>query len=533
MNINRDIVQMIADRNHVEVAKIEKILNTFYTEEELRGMNLVTQLRFIGRVKGVKAPTSKNMDQLVSGILAIQEGRLEPEYTSKGRKVKHVVSTLGETDTNWDVVYDDIIKKSKNDQEPVLASPKGEVVQKVKIESGSELIPDDTEDVDGNADNNSDADSLNTTIQTTGVLDILSDGFGFLRTFNYHQSKNDVFVSTQQIKRFNLRQGDKIYCTARCFSKTKAPSLIFIHSINDVPCDKVGRRPHFSDFVATYPKERIMLSLGAEKYDYSLRAIDIVSPIGKGQRGIIVAPPKTGKTTLIKKIAQSVVKTYGDKIKVFIVLIAERPEEVTDMQESVPGAEVVYSTFDQTPFHHTSVAEMVLNNSKHRVEQGQDVLILLDSITRLARAYNKTAEVTGRTLSGGLDIAALEAPKSFFGSARRVLDGGSLTILATALIETGSRMDDIIYEEFKGTGNMEIHLDRELADRRIFPSIDLRKSGTRREDLLLTQKELEGMWIIRRKLADTQNKDACTQLLDMLTCTANNDEFFDTLKLMK
>ncbi len=215
------------------------------------------------------------------------------------------------------------------------------------------------------------------------------------------------------------------------------------------------------------------------------------------------------------------------------MLIDERPEEVTDFKESVPNAEVVFSTFDQTPFHHTAVAEMLLSNCKHRVEQGQDVLILLDSITRLARAYNKTAEVSGRTLSGGLDIAALETPKAFFGSARRVVTGGSLTILATALVETGSRMDDIIYEEFKGTGNMEIHLDRELSDRRIFPAIDLRKSSTRREEMLLSQKELEGMWLIRRKLSRSDNLDACLQLMDMITCTATNDEFIDTLKLVK
>ena len=527
--ITNDILASLAERNHVTVEQIEKILTTTFLEDDLRRMNLVTQLRFIGRVKGVKSPSSKSMEELVQGILDIQEGKVAPVFSIKGRKIKSV-APLMDSEPPW--TYEIPNFRRAEGEKMYIEAPKDiDSIPRVRRDVGEErMMVDNPDDVDATGEEDS---QQVTDVEFSGVLDLLPDGYGFLRTFNYHQSKNDVFVSAQQIKRFNLRQGDKVTCTARYFSKTKAPSAIFIRTINDEPCEKMGRRPHFSDFVAAYPNERIMLSLGADKYDYSLRAIDIISPLGKGQRGLIVAPPKTGKTTLIKKIAQSVVKTYGDKIKVFILLIAERPEEVTDIQDSVPEAEVVYSTFDQTPFHHISVAEMVLNNSKHRVEQGQDVLILLDSITRLARAYNKTAEVTGRTLTGGLDIAALEPPKAFFGSARRVLNGGSLTILATALIDTGSRMDDIIYEEFKGTGNMEIHLDRELADRRIFPSIDLRKSGTRREDLLLTQKELEGMWTMRQKLADAQNKDACKQFIDMLSCTSTNDEFFDTLKILK
>jgi len=523
-NINDDIINKIAERNNIDVTIVKNILSTTYTEEELRGMNLLTQLRVLGRIKGVKSPTNKSADDIINSILSIQNGSLCPDYTFKGRRVKNTVPLI-------------LGQLYQNDQD----QPTEEGFTVTCVRSGLRYggtnhydeIPtmdmaDDTVDPDEDSD---DKAQPNGDFKISGVLQLLPEGFGFLRTSNYHISKKDVFVSVQQIKRFNLRQGDKIECTARSFDKTKAPSLIFIHTINDQPCDKVGRRPHFADFSATYPTERILLSQGADENDYSLRAIDLIAPIGKGQRGLIVAPPKTGKTTLIKKIAKSISKTYGDKIKLFVLLVSERPEEVTDMRESLPNAEVVFSTFDQTPFHHASVAEMVLNNSKHRVEQGQDVVILMDSLTRLAHAYNKTAETGGRTLSGGLDVSALEVPKAFFGSARKVVGGGSLTILATALVDTGSRMDEVIYEEFKGTGNMEIHLDRELADRRIFPSIDLKKSGTRHEEKLLTPKEMDAMWTIRRKLADSQNKDACIQLLDMLTTTKDNDEFIALLNL--
>ena len=522
-NINDDIVNKIAQRNNIDVAIVKNIINTTYTEAELRNMNLLTQLRVLGRIKGVKSPTNRSADDIINAILSIQNGNLCPEYTFKGRKVKNTVPLiLGQLYQN---------NSDQTDEDDVNFTGVMSGSRYGGTDHYDEMpmdIADDTIDPDADTDDKTDQ---NGDFKISGVLQLLPEGFGFLRTSNYHISKKDVFVSVQQIKRFNLRQGDKIECTARCFDKTKAPSLIFIHTINDQPCDKVGRRPHFAEFSATYPTERILLSQGADENDYSLRAIDLIAPIGKGQRGLIVAPPKTGKTILIKKIAKSISKTYGDKIKLFVLLVSERPEEVTDMRESLPEAEVVFSTFDQTPFHHASVAEMVLNNSKHRVEQGQDVVILMDSLTRLAHAYNKTAEAGGRTLSGGLDVSALEVPKAFFGSARKVVGGGSLTILATALIDTGSRMDEVIYEEFKGTGNMEIHLDRELADRRIFPSIDLKKSGTRHEEKLLTQKELDAMWTIRRKLADTQNKDACMQLLDMLTTTKNNDEFIALLNL--
>ncbi len=361
-----------------------------------------------------------------------------------------------------------------------------------------------------------------------GILEIMPDGFGFLRTQNYSTTPHkDIYVPPTQIKRFNLRTGDKIKCQARVFPDRTAPSLIFIHEINDRNCKENHRTP-FDSLMPCHPNERITLE--CEKTDYALRIIDLVAPIGKGQRGLIVAPPKTGKTVLLKKIAQATRRNHPD-IHLTVLLIDERPEEVTDFKESV-DCEVVYSTFDQTPQHHTQIAELVISNAKRRVEQGQDVMILMDSITRLARAYNQTAEQSGRTLTGGLDITALQEPKKLFGAGRNISGQGSLTILATALIDTGSRMDDIIYEEFKGTGNMEIHLDRKMSERRIFPAIDLYKSGTRREELLLTQSQLEGMYLVRRALGKEDNGNATEELLDMLTCTANNQEFIDMLKVV-
>lgn len=554
MSVQDDkLIEKLASRNNLDVSLVENILNTVYTEEELRSMNLLTQLRVVGRIKGVKSPTNKSTDQIIKSILAIQTGEEKPFFSFRGRKTKNKVSIIPsrtyEQQSAQDLIdklpqipvyrpttqkpaysgvresydYENISKKAK----PIVQDSSSDNSQTNAIDytDNANLTNPPTDSVESQAD-----------FIATGMLEILPDGFGFLRpqinSNKEDELKCDIFVSSQQIKRFNLRQSDKIKCTARFFDKTRAPSAIFIHEINDQTCDKIGKRKTFAECVATYPTERILLSEGAEQDDY-LRIIDVVAPIGKGQRGLIVAPPKTGKTTLLKKIAQSVVKNYGDKIKVFILLVAERPEEVTDIKDALPDVEVAYSTFDQTPFNHATIAETILNNSKRRVEQGQDVLILMDSLTRLARSYNKTVEVSGRTMTGGLDVSALEIPKAFFGSARRVLNGGSLTILATALVETGSRMDDVIYEEFKGTGNMEIHLDRELADMRIFPAIDLQKSGTRHEEKLLTPKELDGMTAVRRFLSNLPKREATVQFMETLLATSNNDEFFDNLKSKK
>jgi len=362
-----------------------------------------------------------------------------------------------------------------------------------------------------------------------GVLEVLPDGYGFLRSDNYLSGNRDVYISMAQIRRFNLKTGDKVTGKTRPAKEgEKFQALLYITAVNDeVPENATHRRP-FDELTPIYPDERITLENKFGPKDLAIRLIDIIAPIGKGQRGLIVAPPKAGKTILLKKIANSITINYPD-IYLIVLLIDERPEEVTDMQRSIKG-EVIYSTFDELPEHHTKVAEMVLERAQRLVEQKKDVVILLDSITRLARAYNLTVPPTGRTLSGGLDSAALHKPKRFFGSARNIEEGGSLTIIATALIETGSRMDEIIYEEFKGTGNMELHLDRRLSEKRIFPAIDLNKSGTRREELLLSQKELEGIWAIRKVLSSGSTAEATEQLINMLVKTDNNDEFLDRVK---
>lgn len=359
-----------------------------------------------------------------------------------------------------------------------------------------------------------------------GILDILPDGYGFLRGENYLSSPKDVYISVVQIRRFKLDTGDVIKGISRFKEGEKFPSLIFVGEVNGESPEKAARRKRFDELTPIYPNERIRLETEDSK-EYAMRIIDLMSPIGKGQRGMIVAPPKVGKTTLLKKIANSISKNNPEE-KLIVLLIDERPEEVTDMKRSING-EVIYSTFDELPEHHVKVAEMVLERAKRLVEQGQDVVILLDSITRLARAYNLTIPSSGRTLSGGLDPAALHKPKKFFGAARNIEFGGSLTILATALVDTGSRMDDVIFEEFKGTGNMEVHLDRKLSEKRIFPAIDINKSGTRREDLLLTPKEKETVFALRKAMNSMPVSDVTEQVISMMVKTKNNQEFLDNI----
>lgn len=364
-------------------------------------------------------------------------------------------------------------------------------------------------------------------IEVKGVLDVMSDGFGFLRMENYMSGKDDIYVSPTQIRRFNLKTGDEIVGDCRpSQDEDKYSPLLFVKTINDDPLEKALKRKPFERLTPIYPKERIVLDTG-KKDKLASRLIDIVAPIGRGQRGMIVAPPKAGKTTIIKQIAQSITTNYPD-IKLIVLLIDERPEEVTDIKRSVEG-EVIYSTFDQMPENHCKVAEMVLERAQRLVEQEKDVVILLDSITRLARAYNLTVQPTGRTLSGGLDPDALFKPKKFFGAARNIENGGSLTILATALVETGSRMDDVIFEEFKGTGNMELKLDRNLQEKRIFPAIDILKSGTRREEDLLTSEELLASQILRREIAKDSRTENFAHFLMYLQKTKDNKEFENLL----
>ncbi len=359
----------------------------------------------------------------------------------------------------------------------------------------------------------------------TGVLEVLPEnGFGFLRGENYLSTPKDVYVSPTQIRRFNLKTGDKVTGIARMpKEEEKFPALIFVQHVNDDTPDKAIRRKPFEYLTPIFPTERIRLE--NNQRDYAMRLVDIIAPIGKGQRGLIVAPPKAGKTTLLKQIANNIEENHPE-ITLIVLLIDERPEEVTDMKRSIKG-DVVYSTFDQVPEHHAKVAEIVLERAQRLVEQNKDVVVLLDSITRLARAYNLTVPPSGRTLSGGLDPSALHKPKKFFGAARNIENGGSLTILATALIETGSRMDEVIFEEFKGTGNMELHLDRKLQEKRIFPAIDMHKSGTRKEELLQTPKELEAVWTIRKELAGQTTQDVTEQLINSLIRTKDNTEFAD------
>ncbi|RXI48624.1 transcription termination factor Rho [Clostridium tetani] len=369
---------------------------------------------------------------------------------------------------------------------------------------------------------------INESDTAKGVLEIIeNNNYGFLRGKNYLTGPDDIYVSPSQIRRFNLQTGDEVEGKVRTPKEgEKFKALLYVQKVNGENPEKAVRRRPFENLTPIYPQERIKLENSSS--DLSSRLMDIISPIGKGQRGIVVAPPKAGKTTLLKKIAQSISINHPD-MKLIVLLIDERPEEVTDMQRSING-EVIYSTFDEEPEHHTKVAYMVLERAKRVVEQGQNVVILLDSLTRLARAYNLTINPTGRTLSGGLDPGALIMPKKFFGAARNIEEGGSLTILATALVETGSRMDDMIFEEFKGTGNMEVHLNRKLQERRIFPAIDIYRSGTRKENLLLSEKEYEASFNIRRLLYDENNTQNVTeQLINMLCKTKNNDEFVEVI----
>ncbi|WP_185748324.1 transcription termination factor Rho [Metaclostridioides mangenotii] len=363
--------------------------------------------------------------------------------------------------------------------------------------------------------------------EVVGVLEILQDGFGFLRGSNYLSTEGDVYVSPSQIRRFNMKTGDKVKgITRHPKSGEKFRALLYVQKINDENPDTAIKRVNFELLTPIYPEER--LSLEKNQSEIATRMIDLISPIGKGQRGLIVAPPKAGKTVLLKSVANSISRNYPD-VDLIVLLIDERPEEVTDMKESIDG-EVIYSTFDQASSHHVKVAEMVLNRAQRLVEHGKDVVILLDSITRLARAYNLTISPTGRTLSGGLDPGALYGPKKFFGAARNIRQGGSLTILGTALVETGSRMDDLIFEEFKGTGNMELHLDRKLAEKRIFPAVDIYKSGTRREDLLLSEKEKSVLWKLRREMSNNSILEITDKMIELLKRTKNNDEFIKSSK---
>ena len=373
--------------------------------------------------------------------------------------------------------------------------------------------------------------SLDSGKEANGILEVMADGFGFIRCENYLPGDHDIYVSPAQIKKFNLKTGDIIVGNQKVKTdKEKFAALLYIRSINGYTIEETQRRKNFEDLTPIFPNERIQLE-NAHSNSISMRIMDLLAPIGKGQRGMIVAPPKAGKTTLLKQIAISISRTYRD-MHLIVLLIDERPEEVTDIRESIegPNVEVIYSTFDELPEHHKRVSEMVLERAKRLVEHKEDVVILLDSITRLARAYNLTVPPSGRTLTGGLDPAALHMPKKFFGAARNMREGGSLTVLATALVETGSKMDDVVFEEFKGTGNMELVLDRKLQEKRIFPAIDVAKSGTRRDDLLLTPLEKEVVELLHKDFAGNRAEESIEEVLRMFVRTKSNTEFLNMMK---
>ena len=372
-------------------------------------------------------------------------------------------------------------------------------------------------------------------IEANGILEVMPDGFGFIRCENFLPGENDVYVAPSQIRRFNLKTGDIIVGNRRVKSATeKFAALLYIKTVNGYPLSATETRPNFEDLTPIFPNRRLHMETPGERNTVAMRVLDLLAPIGKGQRGMIVSPPKAGKTTLLKQVAKAVTPNNPDR-HLMILLIDERPEEGTDIREAIvgPNVEVIYSSFDELPDRHKRVSEMVIERAKRLVEHGRDVIILLDSITRLARAYNLTVAPSGRTLSGGLDPAALHMPKRFFGAARNMREGGSLTVLATALVETGSRMDDVVYEEFKGTGNMELVLDRKLSEKRIFPAIDILKSGTRRDDLLLSREEAEAVDIIRKATNSLKPEDAVEKILDLFARTRNNREFVENAKRIR
>lgn len=458
----------------------------------------------------------------------------------KTRKPMPVVAAGDETDENAGGAGQGAVDESENEGAGLRTRVDGESMDK---ENAPENDAENTEG-GGSKENRENRDrrqrgerqkkpapDRSDRFEVEGILELADGGFGFLRFHNFLTSDKDIYVAPAQIRRFNLKTGDKVRGICRHPNDgDKFGALLYVVTVNGDEPGKAITRPDFDSLTPIFPNERFKLEDGRE---LSLRLIDLVAPIGKGQRGLIVAPPKAGKTVLLKKIAGSIEKNYPD-VEMIILLVDERPEEVTDMKRSLKGnGEVIYSTFDEMPQHHVKVAEMVLARAQRLAEHGKDVIILMDSITRLARAYNLVVPPSGKTLSGGFDPGALHKPKKFFGAARKLEEGGSITILATALVETGSRMDDLIFEEFKGTGNMELHLDRRLSEKRIFPAINLSKSGTRREDLLMDQDELEAIWYMRRALGNRDNGEVTEMILDNLAHTKDNKTFIEVIRKIK
>ena len=426
------------------------------------------------------------------------------------------------------------ISTMKKDElvEAMLAADEKDKMEGKPVQVKSTVPPKAAEEKQASEDEKTIAE-LDSGITAHGILEVMPDGFGFIRCENYLPGERDVYVAPSQIRRFGLKTGDILEGNTRVRTQgEKFAALLYVKSINGYTPEECAKRYNFEDMTPVFPNERLHLEMPGASI--AMRVMDLISPVGKGQRGMIVSPPKAGKTTLLKDVAKSI-KRNAPEVHLIILLIDERPEEVTDIKEAIEGenVEVIYSTFDELPEHHKRVSEMVIERAKRLVEHNKDVMILIDSITRLARAYNLTVPPSGRTLSGGLDPAALHMPKRFFGAARNMREGGSLTILATALVDTGSKMDDVVYEEFKGTGNMELMLDRKLSEKRIFPAIDIPRSSTRREDLLLSDDELEAINIIRKALNGLKAEEAVDKILDLFAKTRNNQEFVNMVKKMR
>ena len=475
--------------------------------EKYESLALV-ELKEIAKVRGLKGTSAMKKSEIVEAMLA------EDERLKKEESAKAAAQQLAQQNS----------AQANAGQPTPQQNARSEAYAK-----STERAPRNNEVYD----ENNYPKELDSGIEAKGILEVMPDGYGFIRCENYLPGENDVYVAPSQIRRFGLKTGDILCGNKRIKTQQeKFSALLFVRSINGYTVEEATKRKAFEDMTPIFPDERIKLETPG--CGISMRVMDLVSPVGKGQRGMIVSPPKAGKTTLLKEVAKSILRT-NPEMHMLILLIDERPEEVTDIKEAISGrnVEVIYSTFDELPEHHKRVSEMVIERAKRLVEHKKDVVILLDSITRLTRAYNLVVPPSGRTLSGGLDPAALHMPKRFFGAARNMREGGSLTILATALVETGSKMDDVVYEEFKGTGNMEMVLDRKLSEKRIFPAIDLAKSSTRREDLLLSEEELEAINIMRKALNGMKSDEATDRILDMFARTRNNVEFVNMVKKNK
>ena len=470
--------------------------------EKYESLALV-DLKAVAKARGLRGISTMKKDELVEAMLAADE---KDKAEGKGVQQPKGVVTPKAVERKETKIREEVKAKedSRNKEEKTTQAEEEKTLE--ELDSG---------------------------ISAHGILEVMPDGFGFIRCENYLPGENDVYVAPSQIRRFGLKTGDILEGNTRVRTQgEKFAALLYVKSINGYTPEESSKRYNFEDMTPIFPNERLHLEMPGASV--AMRVMDLISPVGKGQRGMIVSPPKAGKTTLLKDVAKSV-KRNSPEVHLIILLIDERPEEVTDIKEAIegPNVEVIYSTFDELPEHHKRVSEMVIERGKRLVEHGKDVVILIDSITRLARAYNLIVPPSGRTLSGGLDPAALHMPKRFFGAARNMREGGSLTILATALVDTGSKMDDVVYEELKGTGNMELMLDRKLSEKRIFPAIDIPRSSTRREDLLLSQDELDAMNIIRKALNGLKPEESLDKILDLFAKTRNNQEFVNMVKKIK